>query len=124
MRSIEHTFAAGRSMEMSAAAVVRPEVRRPGRLRLTRRGRVVVVLVALVLLVLGFSVGRVSSQAAGNARGHAVHTVTVRAGETLWQIARRVSPQSDPRVVVWQLEQVNHLSDGRVLAGQQLVLPR
>src|SRR5881392_628805 len=37
-----------------------------GRVRLTRRGRLLVVLTVLVLLVVGFSMGRVSSQAAGS----------------------------------------------------------
>ena len=91
--------------------------------RLTRRGRVVVVLVALMLLVLaGFTLGRVSSQAAGPAKP--LPTVTVHAGETLWQIAARVAPHADRRALVMQLEAMNHLRDGRVTAGQQLKLPR
>ena len=91
--------------------------------RLTRRGRLVVVLVTLLLLVLaGFTLGRVSSQAAGPARP--LPTVTVHAGETLWQIAARVAPHADRRALVMQLESLNHLRDGRVVAGQQLRLPR
>ncbi len=91
--------------------------------RLTRRGRVVVVFTALLLLVVaGFTLGRVSSQAAGPSRP--LPTVTVQPGETLWQIAARVAPQSDRRVVVLQLEQLNHLTAGRVIVGQQLRLPR
>ena len=92
--------------------------------RLTRRGRVVVTLVVLVLLVVGFSVGRVSSQAAGPATNVAPRTVTVHAGETLWQVAQRVAPHVDPRVVVAQIEQRNHLAGGEVQAGQQIVVPR
>jgi len=90
---------------------------------LTRRGRLVVVLGALLLLVLaGFTLGRVSSQAAGPTRP--LPTVTVAPGETLWQIAARVAPHGDRRVLVQRIEVLNGLGDGRVVAGQQLRLPR
>lgn len=97
---------------------------RRGSARLTRRGRVVVTLVVLMLLVVGFSVGRVSSQAAGPAGSVAPRTVTVHAGETLWQVARRVAPHVDPRLVVARIEARNHLAGAGVQAGQQLVVPR
>jgi LysM repeat protein len=84
----------------------------------------VVTLVVLVLLVVGFSAGRVSSQAAGPAAHVAPRTVTVHAGETLWDVARRVAPRVDPRLVVAQIEQRNHLDGAMVEAGQQLVVPR
>jgi len=112
---------------MSAPAHVltrRPApTRATGPARLTRRGRVVVVLMVLALLVLaGFTLGRVSSQAAGPAKP--LPTVTVQAGETLWQIAARVAPHADRRALVMQLEALNHLRDGRVVAGEALQLPR
>lgn len=109
----------------AAGAAERRPRRRAGRVvRLTRRGRVVVVLVALVLLVVGFSAGRVAGQAAGPSRPVTPATVTVHPGETLWQVARRVAPDVDPRLVVAQIERINHLSGGLVQAGQQLVVPR
>jgi LysM repeat protein len=92
------------------------------RARLTRRGRVVVVLTTLVLLVVGFSAGRVSSQAAS--AGHAKpHTITVAPGETLWQLAARIEPHADPRLVVAQIERANHLTGPELLAGEQLITP-
>jgi Tfp pilus assembly protein FimV len=102
----------------------RPTVRRSAApARLTRRGRVVVVVLVLAALVIaGFTLGRVSSQAAGPAAP--LPTVTVHAGETLWQIAERVAPHADRRALVLQIEQLNGLRDGRVVAGQQLRLPR
>jgi hypothetical protein len=95
---------------------------RTAKVRLTRRGRLVVVLVALVLLVVGFSMGRVSSQAAGSLHRVAPRTVTVQPGETLWQLAVRIAPRADPRLVVDQIERVNHLAGPGVLAGQQLIV--
>src|SRR5437899_97241 len=79
MRSIEQAFdgrtrnvSRTRRIAMAAPAhiVSRSSARltHPSPTRLTRRGRVVVVLAALALLVLaGFTLGRVSSQAAGPA---------------------------------------------------------
>ena len=97
--------------------------RRPAPARLTHRGRVVVVLLMLVVLVVGgFVLGRFASQAAGPARP--LPTVTVHAGETLWDIAARVAPHTDRRALVLQLEALNNLPGGRVEVGQQLRLPR
>ncbi|HEU5035211.1 MAG TPA: LysM peptidoglycan-binding domain-containing protein [Mycobacteriales bacterium] len=103
-------------------AVQRPATRPAARLRLTRRGRFVVVVTALVLMVVGFSMGRVSSQAAGPQR-HVAPTVTVRPGESLWALAARVAPHADPRLVVSEIQQLNHLSSAEVYGGQQLVVP-
>jgi Tfp pilus assembly protein FimV len=108
---------------MSTAAPVSSRPRTATAPRLTRRGRAVVVLLALLLLVLaGFTLGRVSSQAAGPAKP--VPTVTVHAGETLWDIAARVAPHADRRALVAQIEALNGLSTGRLIVGQQLRLPR
>jgi hypothetical protein len=104
-------------------ALHQPAVRRSGRLRLTRRGRFLVILAALVLMVVGFSMGRVSSQAAGPQRHAAPPTVTVRPGESLWALAARVAPHVDPRLVVTEIQQLNHLSSAQVYGGQQLIVP-
>jgi hypothetical protein len=82
----------------------------------------VVVLLLLVVLVTGFSLG-MSSQAAGPSRPHHVPTVTVQPGESLWQVAVRVAPGADPRLVIDELVRANHLPSATVVAGQQLVVP-
>lgn len=88
--------------------------------RLTRRGRVTVVAVVLAALC---GAGSLAGHAAASAGGTThVHQVTVRAGETLWELANRIAPHADPRVVVAQLQQVNHISGGTVAAGQRLVV--
>jgi hypothetical protein len=92
--------------------------------RLTRRGRLAVVLSALVLLVVGFSIGgHVTSQAAPSAGVQHARTVTVQPGESLWAVAVRTAPHADPRLVVQRIVEVNHLSGAAVAAGQQLVVP-
>jgi LysM repeat protein len=91
-------------------------------MRLTRRGRLVVVLTVLLgLLVTGFSL----SQAPSSAASHVVkpRTVTVQNGETLWALAVRIAPHDDPRLVTAEIERLNHLRGPAVFGGQQLVIP-
>jgi len=104
-----------------AAAQTRPSDRSgPGKLRLTRRGRIVVVLVTLMVVCLGFTLGRAS---AGTATGGAVHTVTVHPGDTLWSLASRTAPDRDPRLVVAKIQSLNGLHNSEVRTGQVLRLP-
>ena len=107
---------------VTGAGATRPAV---GRTRLTRRGRVLVVLAVAALLLAAFSLGRVDSRAAvpgGEASAPALTQTVVLPGETLWSIARDLAPDNDPREVVAQIRELNDLSGGLV-AGQQLLLP-
>lgn len=92
--------------------------------RLTRRGRVVAVVVLVGLLLAAFTLGRGSESQASSETPRAYATTTVHQGETLWAVAHRVAPGSDPRAVVQQIRELNHLSSAAVQAGQQLLLPR
>lgn len=47
----------------------------------------------------------------------------VEPGETLWAIAREVSPESDTRAVVAWLSGLNRLASADVVPGQVLLLP-
>jgi len=91
--------------------------------RLTRRGRVLLVGVLAAVLMATFSLGRVSSNADTPSDRPSVAHVTVRAGETLWQVAFRVAPGNDPRVTVQRLMRLNGLADPGLRAGQSLVVP-
>jgi Tfp pilus assembly protein FimV len=91
-----------------------------GRMRLTRRGRILVRALAVVLVVAGFML-----VAPGLARGDGPErpaprvTYVVESGDTLWSIARRVAPGQDPRPVVDGLIEANHLRGG-LQVGQEL----
>ena len=114
----------------------RPEERQPERpaplppLRLTRRGRIVligiplVLLAALLLSLAGFfnSPAKASDSAAELQATSAV-TVTVQPGQSLWGIAAAVVPDRDARDVVADIVQLNNLSAGAVFPGQQLFVP-
>lgn len=111
-----------------------PQVR-PGKeqlppLRLTRRGRVVligiplVLLAVLIFLLAGFL--NAPAKAADSAADLAVTptvSVTVQSGESLWAIAAAVAPERDPRDVIADIVQLNNLTAGAVVPGQQLFVP-
>ena len=46
----------------------------------------------------------------------------VREGDTLWSIARRLSPGNDPRPIVDRLSASNGVNAGRLVPGQTLVV--
>jgi LysM repeat protein len=101
----------------------------PQRLRLTRRGRVVLaVFAAVVMSLIGLAVAS-GTPAAGSAApagtaGHSMTRIVVQPGQTLWTIAMRADPQADPRQVVQQIIAANALRDGSIQAGQRLLVPR
>jgi hypothetical protein len=99
-------------------------------LRLTPRGKVVligiplVLLAALLLSLAGFfnSPAKASESAADLSVTPTV-TVTVQPGQSLWAIAGTVDPGRDARDVVADIVQLNNLSAGAVHPGQQLYIP-
>lgn len=99
-------------------------------LRLTRRGRFVLIGVPLILLaalVLSFSgFLNAPAKAADSAAELSLTptvTVTVQPGESLWAIAEAVAPERDPRDVVADIIQLNNLEAARVVPGQALFIP-
>jgi hypothetical protein len=105
-----------------ALPVARPV--RARRVRVTRRGRLVLVLVAAVALLVLISFGRTGSQAAtATGTGPSLQQATVQPGETLWAVAQRIAPKNDPREVIAQIRRINHLGSSALRAGQQLLLP-
>ncbi|MFN2539322.1 MAG: LysM peptidoglycan-binding domain-containing protein [Mycobacteriales bacterium] len=94
-------------------------------LRLTRRGRLVVVGLLATLLFVAFLAGRSGASASTDTARPTPYTqTTVQPGETLWVLAKRVAPQHDPRALVDEIRALNHLSSGSLQVGQQLLLPR
>lgn len=119
---------------MSTVTLVAPYPRRstasrsarsPGSVRLTRRGRVVVVLLVLAIALAGFAVLGGPATSTGDTHHAAAHTVVVGAGETLWDIASRIAPGEDPRVVIADIVDLNNLADaGSIRIGEKLVVPQ
>ncbi|HEX9123450.1 MAG TPA: LysM peptidoglycan-binding domain-containing protein [Actinomycetota bacterium] len=53
----------------------------------------------------------------------AQHRYVIRTGDTLWSIARTVSPGSDPRPVVDAIAATNGVDPGALIPGRTLVVP-
>jgi len=98
------------------------------RLRITRRGRRVVAMLAATPLVAAAAFMIINGGAAlgSNEEGlsaDAFESVTVMPGDTLWSIAEDIAPQEDPRDVVDEISDLNRLSSSTVDTGQRLFLP-
>ena len=105
-------------------------VRRPGTaatsgdLRLTRRGRLVVVLAFLTLLLgVLLALGGYSAASDASSPAAPTRTVVVEEGDTLWAIASRTADGRDVREVVHELEQLNALSGPELVEGQRIAVP-
>ena len=97
----------------------------PARLRLTRRGRVVLGGLGLVAAL---GVAAVVGPAMGGTADPALElagrsSVVVHSGDTLWSIAESVAPDADTRGVVDALREANDLQGTHLVPGQVLVLP-
>ncbi len=89
--------------------------------RLTVRGRAVLVLLFAMLAFVAFGAGRASA-GAGDAAPPVTY-VTVAPGETLWAVAERVVPGADPRDTVARLMEVNGVTPQSLRPGRRLAVP-
>ena len=96
----------------------------PAPVRLTVRGRAVIimaVLVALLLIAVGWvATSAIASDSASNA---STTEWVVQPGESLWQIAEEATPTADPRDTVFVIMELNGLDSSTVTAGQTLRIP-
>jgi hypothetical protein len=94
--------------------------------QLTRRGRVVIllVLVAVGVALMMALTGLVGGAAAGTGPAHpATRTIVVQPGQTLWSIARDVAPNADRRETIARIIQLNALPASGVSAGERIAVP-
>lgn len=100
----------------------------PGALRLTRRGRLVLFGVALmVVLTLSVMFGGGSVATSEKGRPSPTEVVTVGQGDTLWAIASDIAADTgerDVRTVMARIESLNSLESTMLQAGQELRVPK
>jgi LysM repeat protein len=89
------------------------------RLRLTRRGRIVV---AVLLAALGALVTAGITVQLASATGEP-RVITVQPGQTLWGIASRELPDLPVTDGIVELQLANSLSTSEIHVGQRLVVP-
>lgn len=98
------------------------------RLRLTRRGRMVLASLAAAPAVIALGIAIVSSGSAiasadrGASPDHFA-SVTVLPGDTLWSIASDVAPEADPRDVIDDIVRLNVLDSAQLNIGETLAIP-
>lgn len=105
----------------------------PAPVRLTRRGRLVlgglVIMlgagVALLLLVLTAPGGALASNHGQPRAGYRGMTqIVVQPGQTLWSIAAAAEPGADPRLVLQRIISANALPGSAIYAGELLWVPK
>lgn len=113
------------TINITAPAVL--PVRTATRLRLTIRGRRVLVALAALPLAAGIGFAAISGgsaiASAESAAAVDFDTVTVMPGDTLWSIAESLEEDVDPRTVISDIQRLNVLGSGSLQIGQQLAIP-
>ena len=101
-------------------------VRQAAVVRLTRRGRLLLTGLAMLVLVVAavlLSGGPPATAGTDHGSASTAQRVTVAPGETLWQIAERTAPGADPRETVQRILDLNGLQTAEVQSGTALLLP-
>ena len=116
-------------MRRKEYAVVTTGMRRieqPAPLRLTRRGRVVVLTFFLLLASLASAVLWTTASRADQPPAGPAPTVVVQSDDTLWDIAARTSSGRNPHDVVAEIRRLNGLGadDIAIHVGETLFVPR
>ena len=97
-----------------------------GPVHLTRRGRLVVTAIALVL-ILGMALGTAGGVAAGSTdQAPVLESVVVQPGQSLWGFASQALPGLDTREAVLRIRELNALEGARgnvIHPGQVLLVP-
>lgn len=112
----------GQAKQRHLHAVPAPR-QQPG-LRLTKRGRVVMFLIAIAaVLLMGVTFG--GSTAATDRAGAPVasQTINVKAGQTLWEIAVAANPNGDIRQTVDDIMKLNSLPAAGLQMGREIAVP-
>jgi hypothetical protein len=121
-------------MDMSTLSIApafdfRPQTRRPRvarrtTVRLTRRGRIVILLgflAAAFAVMVGLGGWATATHDGGTPEP--VRVVEVEPGDTLYDIAGQVAEPGKVREMVHQIQQLNSLSGASIQVGQKLAIP-
>jgi hypothetical protein len=106
-----------------AVAPARSGVRH-SHLRMTRRGRgVLLTIVAGPLVIAALVLGINAGGATATTSSTPLAKITVAGGETLWGVAQQIAPHSDPRDVIADIMAVNQLKSAEIQPGETLAIP-
>jgi hypothetical protein len=111
-------------LEFAPRPAVRSAVPAP-RLRITRRGRAVLMaLIAtpLVVIAMVIALNGGGAVATGDASTVELEHATVMPGQTMWELAEEYAPNADPRDFIADVYSLNNLG-GSLQAGQDIAIP-
>jgi LysM repeat protein len=89
--------------------------------RLTRRGRIVVFALAMLVVLTAFVL--LSGVSVATDTPEATEVVTVGTGDTLWDIAAEHAGDGEVLEMIAHIKDLNDLDSGTLMAGQQLRVP-
>ena len=96
-----------------------------GAVRLTRRGRLVAVVVFLaVALAVMTALGGWATATFERGTSEPVRVIEVAPGETLYDIAADLAAPGEIREMVHRIQELNSLPGAQISEGQQLAVPR
>lgn len=110
---------------MTAIQANAPRVATP-RLRLTRRGRVVLTSLfaaPLAALVLATALNGGIATASSDVPTGSFEYVTVQSGQSLWELAESIAPAADPRDVISNIVRLNQLENSELHPGDHIAIP-
>ncbi|MGO1435544.1 MAG: LysM peptidoglycan-binding domain-containing protein [Canibacter sp.] len=97
------------------------------KLRLTRRGRLVFGAIGAIaiagVIAGGALLGPASAEATSVSSSSSFGYVLPAYGDSLWSIAERLDPNSDPRDLVYELVQLNNLPSSALQANEAIAVP-
>lgn len=91
--------------------------------RAPRPNRIVSVVVATVVALAVVGTLGWLERAPDNRVPGKTAVIQVGAGETVWDVARRVAPKADQRAVVARIQQLNGMASSAIQPGQELQVP-
>ena len=98
-----------------------------GRIKLTRRGRVVFTSLAaapLIAVAAWIGVSAMPAVATSSSSSVVFEYATIESGQSLWQLASSIAPEADPRDVIAELMRLNQLDSTTVSPGQRIAIPQ
>jgi hypothetical protein len=108
-----------------ARVATQPQRSVPRHVRMTRRGRIVAVLV-FVSIALGVmtALGGWATASLSGGTPERVRVVEVQPGDTLYDIAADIAQPGDIRSMVHRIQELNSLPGASITEGQKLAVPR
>jgi len=109
---------------------VRPVAVQPGKttprhVRMTRRGRMIAVLVFLaVVMGVMTALGGWATATLSGGTPEPVRVIEVAPGDTLYDIAADLAAPGEIRTMVHRIQELNSLPGGQINVGQKLAVPR